>query len=110
MPCSAPHFRNAFACAQESHAENLATHAIDSKSVSDHHADFTSKTPQGLLFLSCHLTEVMNDIHGTLRGHWCVPFQLFNLLTVFFLASEYPTLPGISSLPTVRPPAQTQDA
>jgi hypothetical protein len=69
-----------------------------------------SKTPQGLLFLSYHLTEVMNDIHGTLRGHWCVPFQLFNLLTVFFLASEYPTLPGISSLPTIQPPAQTQDA
>src|ERR1700689_443885 len=33
----------------------------------------------------------------------------FNLLTMFFLASEYPALPGISSLPPVRPPARTQD-
>ena len=32
-----------------------------------------------------------------------------NLLTMFFLASEYPTLPGISSVSPVRPLAQTQD-
>src|ERR1700676_1462527 len=36
-------------------------------------------------------------------------FLSFNLLTMFFLASEYPALPGISSLPPVQPPGQTQD-
>ena len=33
----------------------------------------------------------------------------FNLLTMFLSASEYPAFPGISSLPPIRPPAQTRD-
>jgi len=39
----------------------------------------------------------------------CFSKLSFNLLTMFLLASEYPALLGISSLPPVRPPAQTQD-